>query len=110
MKTLKNEIRAEAHAFLYKFWNEEDAAKVIELAGAAAAERPYEGDTKKFISEECAACGGNWGAMLLTGIRAHWPDVYAAIPEHMGDDGMTAFACLCYVLRLCGVVDDDCTE
>ena len=50
-----------------------------------------------FLSNHCYACGGNWGAMLLTGIKALYPDVYDAIPEQMGH---YAFRCICTVLEL----------
>lgn len=29
----------------------------------------------------CTACGGNWTAMIMTGIKAVAPDVYASMPE-----------------------------
>lgn len=50
--------------------------------------------------QDCSACGGNWGGMLLTGIKRRWPAVYDAIPEDMG---IYAFGCICSVLMLCGV-------
>lgn len=30
----------------------------------------------------CTACGGNWGAMLLTGIKKLFPDGYEKVNEH----------------------------
>lgn len=54
----------------------------------------------EFLSH-CTACGGNWGGMLLTGIRELWPAVWEAIPEHMG---ARAFAGIVTTLELCGVV------
>lgn len=47
--------------------------------------------------DHCTACGGNWGAMLLTGIKALYPEVYDAIPDNMGH---FAWRCLCEVLEL----------
>ena len=58
---------------------------------------------KEFLSN-CIACGGNWGGMLLTGIRELWPAVYDAIPDDMG---CFAFECIADILILCGV---DTTE
>lgn len=51
----------------------------------------------------CYACGGDWSHMLLTGIKALFPNVYDAIPDYMGDN---AFFTLCDVLELCGVKVD----
>ena len=50
--------------------------------------------------DNCIACGGNWGNMLLTGIDKLWPNVWEAIPDDMG---VQAWGCLCSVLVLCGV-------
>ena len=48
----------------------------------------------------CTACGGNWGGMLLTGVRELYPDVWEAIPEDMG---VHAFTTICNLLILLGV-------
>lgn len=45
----------------------------------------------------CVACGGNWGGMLLSGVQALYPEVYAVIPDNMGH---FAFRCICEVLEL----------
>ena len=58
---------------------------------------------KEFLTH-CTACGGNWGAMLLTGINELYPDVYNAIPDDMGT---FAWRCICEVMVL---LDIDCTE
>ena len=49
-----------------------------------------------FLSH-CTTCGGDWGAMLLTGIRTLYPDVYDAIPNEMGH---FAWRCICETLEL----------
>lgn len=54
---------------------------------------------KDFLSH-CTACGGNWGGMLLTGIKELWPEVWEAIPDDMG---MFAWNCLCNTIKLLGV-------
>ena len=54
---------------------------------------------KDFLSH-CTACGGNWGGMLLTGIKELWPEVWDAIPDDMG---MLAWGCLCNTIKLLGV-------
>ena len=48
----------------------------------------------------CTACGGNWGGMLLTGVKHFWPEVYDAIPDNMGHH---AWECICATIRLLGV-------
>lgn len=48
----------------------------------------------------CTACGGNWGGMLLTGIKSMWPELWDAIPEDMGAN---AFITICHLLILLGV-------
>lgn len=58
---------------------------------------------KEFLSN-CTACGGNWGGMLLTGIRKFWPSVYDAIPDNMG---VMAWRNLCATIELLGVVEED---
>ena len=37
----------------------------------------------KFL-DECIACGGNWTGMILSGIKSFRPELYAAVPDHMG--------------------------
>lgn len=66
-----------------------------------AAAKPYnfDGTFGDFLSD-CTACGGNWGGMILTGIKKLFPAVWDAIPEDMGDN---AFIHLSYTLILCGV-------
>ena len=87
--------REEALAFVRQWWPD-DAEKVI---SACDAEQPFDGTQDDFLSH-CTACGGNWGGMLLTGIKALWPKVYEAIPDNMGT---MAFGCLCNTLVLLGV-------
>ena len=48
----------------------------------------------------CTPCGGNWGGMLLTGLKALYPEVYDAIPDEMG---MFAWRCICDTITLLGV-------
>ena len=48
----------------------------------------------------CTACGGNWGGMLLSGVRRLYPDVWNAIPDEMG---VHAFTTICNLLILLGV-------
>ena len=50
--------------------------------------------------DHCTTCGGNWGGMLLTGLKELYPEVYDAIPDEMG---MFAWRCICDTITLLGV-------
>lgn len=51
----------------------------------------------------CTCCGGNWGAMLLSGINDLYPEVYDTIPDDMG---IRSFNCILYVMQLLGIIFD----
>lgn len=85
----------EAQTLIVENWGEQ-GERVIEQC---AMSNPFNNTFESFLSR-CTACGGNWGAMLLTGIRDMWANVWDAIPNDMG---VFAFPCLCAVLVLCGV-------
>lgn len=85
----------EAQTYIINQW-EDDGKKVIE---AIYHVNPFNGSMKEFLTH-CTACGGNWGGMLLTGIKKLYPDVWKAIPDDMG---IFAFLCIAYTLLLCGV-------
>lgn len=36
---------------------------------------------ENFIKKDCTACGGNWTAMILTGIKRRWPEYYESLPD-----------------------------
>lgn len=59
----------------------------------------FNGSTSDFL-KYCTACGGNWGGMFLSGVRALYPEVWDTIPEDMG---VFAWSCICSVLILLGV-------
>lgn len=63
---------------------------------------------KEFLSK-CSACGGNWGAMLLTGIKEVFPEQYTEVEEHynsmdFSNGGIKPFEYLCNWLEEHGVV------
>lgn len=65
----------------------------------------------EFITK-CTACGGNWGAMLLTGIKEVFPEHYEEVNDcynGMGfsDGGMRAFCYLCDWLAEHGVYTEE---
>ena len=47
---------------------------------------------------KCTACGGNWTAMLLTGIKACFPEYYATMPDKPYD-----FYEVCEIVKQLGV-------
>ena len=53
----------------------------------------------KFLTY-CTCCGGNWGGMLLTGVRRLYPQGWDAIPN---DLGINPFKTICALLLLLGV-------
>ena len=82
--------------FVSECWGEE----VVEKALNAKTQRM---PIKEFLTH-CTACGGNWGGMLLTGIRELAPEVWDAIPDDMG---VYAFTVICNTLMLLGVDTSD---
>ena len=85
----------EAQDILVKYWGN-DGEKVIE---ECARINPFNESMETFF-EYCTCCGGNWGGMILSGIRKLFPSVYNAIPDNMGH---MAFYCICSTVLLCGV-------
>lgn len=78
--------------FLVACWKE-DGIKVLETINAQST-TPM---TMDDFLLHCTACGGDWGGMLLTGIKALYPEVYNAIPDEMGH---FAWRCICTVVEL----------
>lgn len=90
----------ESTAILISEWGEEVARNVIDIASR---EKLDNMTVNEFIKNHCTACGGNWCAMLLSGIKALSPDTYKAIPENMGENGVKAFGNLTTLLFFLGV-------
>ena len=54
--------------------------------------------------EKCVACDENWANMILSGIKSLRPELYAAVPDHMGKRAwMTLINTLIYL----GVYNED---
>ena len=85
----------DAQELLVTYWGTSGEKVIAETVRAER--KPM--TSRQFI-DNCTACGGNWGGMLLTGIHKLWPDVWEAIPDDMG---IQAWGSLCSVLMLCGV-------
>lgn len=84
--------------FMVAVWKE-DGIKVLETISAQNA-TPM---TMDDFLPHCTACGGDWGGMLLTGIKALYPAVYNAIPDNMGH---FAWRCICTTLELLQIRGD----
>lgn len=98
MRFTYDEIK-EAQDNLVKWWGE-DGKRVIEAIFNLEDDNLVRGMTMKEFLQSCTACGGNWGGMLLSGIKRHCTTVWDAIPNDMGD---YAWPCICYTLMLLGV-------
>lgn len=89
------EMITNAQNDLITAWGE-DGKRVIE---ECAKSTPLNINCKEFL-EHCTACGGNWGGMLLTGLRELRPLIWEVIPDDMG---CFAWQGICSTLILCGV-------
>lgn len=90
----------EAQNDLVKYWGD-DGKKVIEMCFEW---HTYNMSFKTFLSDYCTACGGDWGGMLLSGVRRLYPDVWDVIPNEMG---CYAWVCICAVLTLLGIESEE---
>ena len=66
---------------------------------------------KDFLNH-CTACGGNWGAMLLTGIKRVFLDNYEEVEKKYNSmdfshGGVYPFMFLCEWLTAHGIYDED---
>lgn len=99
MRFTYDEIK-EAQDNLVRWWGE-DGKRVIEaifnMDGDTINAR---GMTMEEFLQSCTACGGNWGGMLLSGIKRLFPTVWDVIPNDMD---VHAWTCICYTLMLCGI-------
>lgn len=85
--------------FIASLWKE-DGIKVLE----AIDRQHITPMTMDEFLTHCIACGGNWGGMLLSGVKALYPEVYEAIPNDMGH---FAFRCICETLELLQIRGDE---
>ena len=98
MKFTYDEIK-EAMDFLVEHWGE-DGKRVIEAIFNLDDHNLVRGMSMREFLQSCTACGGNWGGMLLSGIKRLCPTVWNIIPNDMGTH---AWGCICYTLMLLGV-------
>ena len=65
---------------------------------------------KEFLNH-CTACGGNWVAMLLTGVKEVFPEHYTDVITEVekigyGSGGVKAFSYICEWLTEHGVTEE----
>lgn len=89
------EMIQDAQKTLIEYWGKE-GERVIEVCAKTT---PINMGCDEFLNH-CFACGGNWGGMLLSGLRELRPRVWYAVPDDMGP---FAWVCICSTLVLCGV-------
>lgn len=77
---------------LHEIWNK-SAKSVLETIDNQGV-KPMTVD--EFLSH-CVFCGRNKNGTILSGIQNLYPEVYNAIPNHMGTN---AFEALCIILQL----------
>lgn len=100
MITVKDIREAEQH--LIDEWGAEIGGRIVNEASLVRHVAPFNGGTREFL-DHCVCCGGDWGAMFLSGLKKLYPYVHAAIPDDMGATGNEAFINIIYVMMLCGV-------
>ena len=83
-----NEIRA----FIQEHWGD---AVLTDIDAEPALQMSFD----EFLNH-CTAHGGNWGGMLLSGLKKLRPKVCNAIPDKMGP---FSWALICDTIKLCGV-------
>ena len=89
----------EAISIISDRWGEDGDAVIWECMRAYKQPQPF----SEFLNN-CTACGGNWVAMMLSGISRIAPRVYDAIPQNMG---LNVIVTLTAVLALLGI-DTSC--
>lgn len=95
---MTKEERLESEYYIVEHWGEA-GEKVIQECREV---EPINLTTKQFL-DYCTPCGGDWGQMLLSGLKALRPTVWEAIPDNMGQ---FAWSCICETLSLCGIITD----
>ena len=89
--------KRETSAFIVKEWKDRGKSIVDYIETLDITSKPLDS-----FWEHCIACGGDWGAMILTGIKELYPEIWDMIPDKMG---VFAFSVLCEVLNLLGYED-----
>lgn len=80
---------------IFRMWGADGLSVIEEIENSV----PYSYGFKEFLTH-CACMGGDWGNMLLSGVKELYPSVWKAIPEEMGN---WAFVGITSVLNLLGI-------
>jgi len=91
----------EIYSNIIDLWGEEDGEKIIVAVHTAPR---VDMSFKEFFGNHCIACGGNWVAMVYSGIKSIAPAVAAAIPDRVTHP-FKEFATLLNIAYLLGVCD-----
>lgn len=97
--TAKELSELDSTDFIIAVWKEKGIAIVEYIKTLNVTPQPME----NFLSF-CTPCGGNWGGMLLSGLKELYPTIWELIPENMGVFG---FGALCDVVALLGYYKED---
>ena len=85
--------------FLIAVWKEKGIAIVEYIKTLNVTPQPMD----NFLNH-CTTCGGDWGDLLLSGLKELYPTIWELIPENMGIFG---FAALCEIINLLGYFKED---
>lgn len=91
----------EIYSDIIDLWGEEDGGNIIVAIHTAPR---VEMSFTDFFRNHCIACGGNWVAMVYSGIESIAPAVAAAIPDKITNP-FKEFATLHNIAYLLGVCD-----
>lgn len=80
--------------FIIAVWKEKGVAIVEYIKTLNVIPQPMD----NFLNY-CTPCGGNWGGLLLSGLKELYPTIWELIPDNMGIFG---FAALCGIVTLLG--------
>ena len=95
MKTLLELNTLASRECLAELWGT-DATKVLSVIDSLDT-TPMSGND--FLNH-CTPCGGNWCALLLSGIKALYPTVWEAIPDDMGNHAFHAIGTVLELLKI----------
>lgn len=81
---------------LIEHWGKETTSQIIQAIDTC---HPDEMTMDDFMPH-CIACGGNWGGMLLSGVKQLYPSVWDAIPSDMGNYAWCCILCVISLLKI----------
>ena len=89
----------EIYSDIIDLWGAEDGEKIIVAVHTAPR---VDMSFEDFFRHHCIACGGNWVAMVYSGLKSIAPTVAAVIPDRVVN-GFKEFAALHNIAYLLGV-------